>query len=188
MFTIEKQVIIFLAVAIAVVVVLISTLVRYYRRNHHQRQINKFIKDLSREKLENILIPDSVNGEIWIDCVLLTDGGIIVFDIRDYIGRLFGGENINEWTQMIGVKSHKFPNPLVEMPARINAVQEIVGDVPVIGHVVFTHRGAFPKGKPENVFMVDEVYEKVSHFLRPALPAEHLEQAWQKLLAVQNSG
>lgn len=180
--------IVFVAVAIGSIVVLMFVVYRYYHRNYHHRQINKFIKDLSRAQLKDVLIPDNVNGEIWIDCILLTDGGLIVFDIRDYIGRLFGGDKINEWTQMIGVKSHKFANPLIELPARIHAVQAIVGDVPVIGHVVFTHRGTFPKGKPDNVFMVDEVYEQLSHFLRPALPAEHLDAAWQKLLSVQKSG
>jgi len=181
----ENQFWVLLAVVAVSVLTLSFFIFRYYRRNHHQRQINKFIKDLSREQLRDVLLPDSVNGEIWIDCVLLTDGGLIVVDIRDYIGRLFGGEKINEWTQMIGAKSHKFENPLIELPARISAVQEIVGDVPVIGHVVFTHRGTFPKGKPEDVFMVDEVYEQLSGFLRPALPKEHLDMAWKKLLAVQ---
>ena len=188
MLAIENQYIVFVAAAVGISVVIVFIVFRYYRRNQHQRQINKAIKDLSRQQLRNILIPDSVNGEIWIDCVLLTDGGVVVFDIRDYVGRVFGGDKINEWTQMIGVKSHKFPNPLIELPARIHAVQEIVGDIPVIGHVIFTCRGAFPKGKPDNVFMVDEVYEKLSSFLRPALPAENLEKAWQNLLAVQKSG
>lgn len=187
MLVIENQPVVLITVAAGIAAVILFFFFRHYRSNHHQRQINKFIKDLSRQQLKSILIPDSVNDEIWIDYVLLTDGGVIVFDVRDYIGRLFGGDKINEWTQIIGVKSHKFPNPLIELPARINAVQEIVGDVPVIGHVVFTHRGVFPKGKPEDVFMVDEVYEKLSHFLRPALPAENLEAAWQKLLAVQKS-
>ena len=188
MLVIENQPIVFVAAAVGISVVIVFVLFRYYRRNQHQRQINKVIKDLSRQQLKDILIPDSVNGEIWIDCVLLTDGGVIVFDIRDYVGRMFGGDKINEWTQMIGVKSHKFPNPLIELPARIHAVQEIVGGIPVIGHVIFTCRGTFPKGKPDDVYMVDEVYEKLSSFLRPALPTENLEKAWQKLLAVQKPG
>jgi len=184
---IENQPIMFIAAAVGIVGVIVFVLFHYYRRNQHQRQINKVIKDLSRQQLRNILIPDSVNGEIWIDCILLTDGGVIVFDIRDYVGRLFGGDQINEWTQMIGVKSHKFPNPLIELPARIHAVQEVVGAVPVIGHVIFTCRGTFPKGKPKNVFMVDEAYEKLNSFLRPALPTENLEKAWQKLLDAQKT-
>ena len=188
MLLIENQLITFIIAAIACILLLTFWVYNYYHRNYHQRQINKFIKDLSRAALKDVLIPDSVSGEIWVDCILLTDGGVMVFDIRDYIGRLFGGDNINEWTQIIGVKSHKFANPLMELPARIHAVQAIVGDVPVIGHVVFTHRGAFPKGKPENVFMVDEVHEQLSRFLRPALPAEHLDAAWQKLLAAQKAG
>lgn len=184
----DKQLIVPAAITVSVVVVLVFFFVRYYQRNQHQRQINKLINDLSHKSLRNVLLPDSVDGQIWIDYLLLTDGGLIVLDIRDYVGRLFGGDNINEWTQMIGVKSHKFSNPLLELPARVNAVQEIAGDIPVIGHIIFTRRGAFEKGKPEGVYMVDEVYEQLSQFLRPALPADKLDSAWQNILAVQKSG
>ncbi len=183
----DKQSIVFIAVSVVIAVVIVFLFVRYYQRNQHQRQINKLINDLSHKSLRNILLPDSVDGQIWIDCLLLTDGGLIVLDIRDYVGRLFGGDNINEWTQMIGVKSHKFHNPLLELPARINAVQEIAGDIPVVGHIVFTRRGAFEKGMPEGVYMVDEVYEQLSHFLRPALPADKLDSAWQNIITVQKS-
>ena len=184
----DKQAIVFLVIAVVIAVVILFLFIRAYRHNQHQRQINKLIKDLSHKSLRNVLFPDSVDGQIWIDCLLLTDGGLIVLDIRDYIGRLFGGDNINEWTQMIGVRSHKFSNPLIELPARISAVQEVAGDVPVIGHVVFTHRGSFQKGKPDGVYMVDEVYEQLSHFLRPALPNEKLDKAWNNILAAKKAG
>jgi len=184
----DKQAIVLSAAATVIVIVVLFLFVRSYRRNQHQRQINKLVKDLSHKSLRNVLLPDSVDGQIWIDCLLLTDGGLIVLDIRDYIGHLFGADNINEWTQMIGVRSHKFSNPLIELPARISAVQEVAGDVPVIGHIVFTRRGSFQKGKPDGVYMIDEVYEQLSHFLRPALPSEKLDKAWQNILAVQKAG
>jgi len=184
----DKQSFVFVVIAVFVAVAILFVFLRIHRKNQHQRQINKLINDLSHKSLRNILFPDSVDGQIWIDCLLLTDGGLIVLDIRDYIGHLFGGDNINEWTQMIGVKSHKFSNPLLELPARITAVQEVVDDVPVIGHIVFTRRGSFQKGQPEGVFMVDEVYEQLSQFLRPALPEDKLENAWQKILEVKQAG
>ncbi|NNG13948.1 MAG: NERD domain-containing protein, partial [Gammaproteobacteria bacterium] len=158
-------------------------LVRYLRRTQHTRQVNKLIRDLSRSELHHILVPDAVDGEVWLDYLLLTDGGLLVLDIRDYTGNLFGGESINEWTQLIGVKSYKFNNPLLELPARIQAVQALVGDIPVTGQVVFTHRGQFQKGVPVGVCMVDEVYERLSGFLRPALPDEKLNEAWSTVKA-----
>lgn len=173
--------------ALFAVLVLAILLRRYLRRTQHSRQINKLIRDISRSELRQFLVPDSVDGEVWIDCLLLTDGGLLVLDIRDYTGNLFGGETINEWTQLIGVKSHKFDNPLLELPARVHAVQALAGDVPVTGQVVFTHRGNFPKGQPEGVCMVEEVYEQLSGFLRPALPEGRLEEAWSKVKAAVHS-
>lgn len=165
------------------VLTLAILLVRYLRRTQYTRQINKLISDISRSELHHILVPDAVDGEVWLDCLLLTDGGLLVLDIRDYTGNLFGGESINEWTQLIGVKSLKFNNPLLELPARIQAVQALVGDIPVTGQVVFTRRGKFPKGLPNGVCMVDEVYEQLSGFLRPALPDEKLNEAWSTVKA-----
>lgn len=167
----------YIGLALVALLTLAILMTRYLRRTQHTRQINKLIRDVSRSELRNILVPDAVDGEVWLDYLLLTDGGLVVLDIRDYTGNLFGGASINEWTQLIGVKSHKFNNPLLELPARIQAVQALVGDVPVTGQVVFTHRGDFPKGRPEGICMLDEVYDRLSGFLRPALPDEKLNEA-----------
>lgn len=160
---------------------LVILVTRYFRRSRYSRQVNKLIRDLSRAHYRNVLVPDVVDGEIWIDSLLLTDGGLVVLDIRDYTGNLFGGESINEWTQLIGVKAHKFSNPLLELPARVQAVQALIDGIPVTGQVVFTRRGQFPKGVPEGVCMIDEVHERLGGFLRPALPDEKLDEAWAKL-------
>lgn len=173
----------YIGLAFIAMLTLVILLLRYMRRTQHTRQINKLIRDISRSELRQVLMPDAVDGEVWLDYLLLTDGGLLVLDIRDYTGNLFGGESINEWTQLIGVKSHKFNNPLLELPARIQAVQALVGDVPVTGQVVFTRRGGFPKGQPEEVCMVDEVYDRLSGFFRPALPDAKLNEAWASVKA-----
>jgi len=174
----------FIALAVIGFIVLVILAMRRYKRNRHQRQVNKLIGDLSHQSIRNVFIPDGTDSEAWLETLLLTDGGIIVLDIHDYTGNLFGGVNINEWTQLIGHKSYKFNNPLLELPMRIHAVQALVGEVPVTGRVVFTHRGQFPKGIPEGVLMVDVTYEVLSGFLRPALSKEKLDAAWQAILHV----
>ena len=173
----------FLGLAIIALAVLLALFMRRYKRQRHHRQVNKLIVDLSQKSLRNIFIPDGMGNEVWIETLLLTDGGIVVLDIHDYTGNLFGGVNIDEWTQLIGSKSHKFSNPLLEMPMRTHAVEALVGDVPVTGRVVFTHRGTFPKGIPEGVLMVDATYEVLSKFLRPALTQEKLDAAWDLVIS-----
>ena len=173
--------VVFAAIVIAAVVSIIL------RRTKHQRAIKKLISDLSRDCLRNIFLPDGIDGEVWVDGVLLTDGGLIVLDIRDYTGNLFGGEVINEWTQLISGRSHKFSNPLMEMSTRVQAVQSLV-EVPVKGCVVFTHRGRFPKNIPQGASMIDETFEQQSHFLRPALPEPSLEKAWLQITTLAKQG
>lgn len=173
---------VFIFTAIIIFAIILTVIISVVlRRTKHQRAIKKLINDLSRQSLRNIFLPDGIDGEIWIDGLLLTDGGLIVLDIRDYTGNLFGGSTINEWTQLIGGKSYKFSNPLLEMTTRVHAVQALV-DVPVTGCVVFTRRGNFPKNIPDGASMIDETFEQQSAFLRPALPEPSLEQAWQKIL------
>ena len=172
----------FFALAIIGLIVVVTLYIRRYKRNRHQRQVKKLINDLSHKSLRNVYTPDGTGSEAWIETLLLTDGGIVVLDIHDYTGNLFGGVNINEWTQLIGSKSYKFNNPLLELPMRIHAVQALVEGVPVIGRVVFTHRGHFPKGIPDGVLMVDETYDVLSGFLRPALAKEKLDAAWDAIM------
>lgn len=164
-----------------VLLIIIVVIVAWLRRTQHSRQISKAIRDLSHQQLRNIFVPDDVDGEIWIDCLLLTDGGLVVLDIRDYTGNLFGGETINEWTQLIAMKSYKFNNPLLELPARLHAIKVLAGDIPVTGRVIFSHRGSFPKGVPDGVCMIDELYDDLSNFLRPALPEERRNTAWTRV-------
>jgi len=173
----------FLGLTIIALAVLVAFFMRRYKRQRHHRQINKLISDLSHKSLRNVFIPDGMGNEVWIETLLLTDGGIVVLDIHDYTGNIFGGVNINEWTQLIGSKSHKFSNPLLEMPMRTHAVEALVGDVPVAGRVVFTHRGTFPKGIPDGVLMVDVTYDMLSSFLRPALAEEKLHAAWDVMVS-----
>jgi len=183
-----NQSMVYIVIAVAVVAVVLAVIASIIlRRTKHQRAIKKLINDLSRDCLRNIFLPDGIDGEVWVDGLLLTDGGLIVLDIRDYTGNLFGGTVINEWTQLIGGRSHKFSNPLMEMTTRVQAVQSLV-EVPVIGCVVFTCRGRFPKNIPEGASMIDETFDQHSHFLRPALPEPSLEKAWAHIATVAKEG
>jgi hypothetical protein len=51
-----------------------------------------------------------------------------------------------------------FPNPLGALYDRMAVVRAIAGDgVPVLGRVVFTDRGSFPKGHPKAVTRLESL-------------------------------
>ncbi|MGD8513985.1 MAG: nuclease-related domain-containing protein [Granulosicoccaceae bacterium] len=154
---------------------------RWLGRDRDIRQLRKVLKPYVLDSRENVFVPDEVDGQIWIDRLVLTQGGILVLDVRRYEGNLFGGEQINEWTQLLGMKRSTFNNPLLSMPARLQAVKALMPEIPVVGRVVFTCLGSFQKGMPEGVSMCDTLATDLDAFFASRVEAERLHQAWQDL-------
>ena len=101
------------AVIIAVAVtILVPILLRRYRRDAEQRRVAKIIKALNIPTLKNVAFPDSMDSYVFVDYLLLTPAGIVVLDLQDYNGFIFGGPNIDQWTQMVRQRGYKFDNPL----------------------------------------------------------------------------
>ena len=168
---------------VAVVVAVIAALITWRRlaRDRDLRQLHKLLKPFVLDSRDNVFVPDEVDGQVWVDHLVLTQGGILVMDVRRYEGNLYGGEQINEWTQLLGMKRNTFDNPLLGMPARLQAVKALVPDVPVIGRVVFTCLGQFQKGKPEGVSTCDTLNADLEAFFASRVDADRLHQAWQVL-------
>lgn len=77
-----------------------------------------------------------------IDAVLVTQVGIIVFEVKDYSGWIFGKGHQNYWTQVLayGKEKHKFYNPILQNKGHIEALKtklSNVADVPFYSVVVF---------------------------------------------------
>jgi hypothetical protein len=164
------------------VLIMLVVFWRYRSRGHDIRQFRRVIKPFALDMRTNLFVPDGVDGHVWVDYLILTQGGILLLDVRRYDGHLFGGENINEWTQLLGMKRSTFSNPLEKMPDRLQAVKAIVPDIPVVGRVIFTCLGDFPKGVPEGVSVCDTLIKDLQAFFSARIDNNRLQQAWQHLL------
>jgi len=104
----------------------------------------------SADYLRNVLVPDGNGGDYHLDFVLLTSRGVVVIDMRDIIGNVFGGDQMTAWTLMSGPSRTTFVNPQAGLYDRIASVRAVVQDpqTPVEGRIVFTRRAKFPKGLP----------------------------------------
>lgn len=59
------------------------------------------------------------NGEYTqVDVAVATKAGIIVFEVKDYSGWIFGNEHQKYWTQLLayGKEKHRFYNPVMQIP------------------------------------------------------------------------
>jgi hypothetical protein len=125
--------------------------------------------------LRNVLVPDGNGGDYHLDFVLLTSRGVVIIDMRDFSGIVFGGDQMTAWTLMSGPSRTTFVNPQAGLYDRIASVKAIATDTPVEGRIVFTKRAKFPKGLPRFTVMLDSVAAEF-----PRLGAAELEIAVAK--------
>jgi hypothetical protein len=124
-----------------------------------------------------------MGGSFHVDYLLLTLSGLVVIDLRDVKGNIFGGDQMAEWTVIDGARRFTFTNPQSALYDRIAAVKAVAGDVPVEGRIVFTRRGRFPKGLPKWTLMLDALRAEfpVADFESPAETMARFRDAWQRL-------
>ncbi|KDN56318.1 nuclease-related domain-containing protein [Flavobacterium seoulense] len=77
-----------------------------------------------------------------IDLVLATKVGIIVFEVKNYSGWIFGSGNQNKWTQILayGKKKYYFYNPILQNKKHIENLKTKLTDfqnIPFFSVVVF---------------------------------------------------
>jgi hypothetical protein len=156
---------------------------RWYRKYRARKALRAAVTAGSADHLVNMLVPDGMGGGFHVDYVLLTMRGVVVIDLRDVRGNIFGSDQMAEWTVMDGPRRFTFTNPQGALYDRIAAVKAVAGDVPVEGRIVFTRRGKFPKGLPKWTLMVDVLRAEfpAADFETPAESAARYREGWQRL-------
>lgn len=170
------------AAALAFVAWWVWSWYRYYRA---RRALRVAVTGGAADHLANALVPDGMGGGFHIDFLLLTMRGVVVIDLRDVRGNIFGGDQMAEWTVIDGAQRFTFTNPQSALYDRIAAVKAVAGDVPVEGRIVFTRRGKFPKGLPKWTLMVDALRAEFPsiEYQSHAEATAPLQAGWQRLKA-----
>lgn len=148
------------AYPLAAAAVLIALLVWGYLQfkvYRARRALDAAIAGIAYEMLKNVLLPNGNGGQIHVNYLLLTQRGVLVVDLLDLPGAVFGGEQMLEWAAIGKKRRYSFANPQHALYDRMAAVKLLIGDVPVEGRVIFTLRSSFPKGKPRNVVRIDDL-------------------------------
>ena len=171
---------------IAIVAVLTLGAIAGFRRWRHiraRRQLVKTVESIALAALRDIVLPDGSGGHLHLDFLLMTGRGLLVIDLRDVAGVVFGGEHMHEWTVMSGIARSTFMNPLESLYDRVAAVRQLAGDVPVEGRIVFTERARFPKGRPPKVTQLAALAAEFPALGPDAASAaeERCRQAWDEI-------
>jgi hypothetical protein len=162
-------------VGLVIVAGLVLFLVRAIRRRSAARRLHQGVVSSSSEYLQNVLVPDGMGGNMHVDYLLLTSRGVVVIDLRDIRGNVFGGDQMTQWTVMNGASRSTFQNPQHALYDRVAAVRALAGELPVEGRVLFTRRAKFPKGLPRWTLMVDSLRAEF-----PRVESDALIQRYRK--------
>ena len=146
-----------------------------------EQNINRNVRRIGVEVIRNIALPDGMDGKVSIENIVLTAGGIYILPIKRYCGIIFAADNIETWTQVIGKRSYKFPNPLTELDAYVMAVRNLIPNITVEGRILVTSDATFPKGKPDRVIPVSTITEVLA--VDKGEVSTQLRDAWDKLKA-----
>jgi len=163
--------------------VLLAWVWRWYRQYRARKALHAAVVSGAADHLTDTLVPDGMGGSFHVDYLLLTLRGVLVIDLRDVKGNIFGGDQMAEWTVMDGARRFTFTNPQSALYDRIAAVKAVTGDVPVEGRIIFTRRGRFPKGLPKWTLMLDALRAEfpAADFESPAETVARFRDGWQRL-------
>lgn len=164
--------------ALAGLVILLGLAVWLWR-TRTRRRIRRTVKTVSHDHLTDVVVPDGMDGWIHIEWLLLTSGGLVVLDIRDVPGTIFGADRMEEWAVMNDSRRYGMRNPLYPMRDRVAALRDLAPDVPVRGICVFTERGRFSHGMPEDTVMLGELVDNLGE-IRGGYP-EAFDALWRDL-------
>ena len=123
-------------------------------------KLEQVLRDIAYERVHDLIIPNGDDGEILIDQLLLTSQGLLVLELKDVDGAVFGSDKMEDWTVINEQRRYTFPNPQHGLYDRIAAVRQIVRQVPVAGRVLFLDGAEFSKGMPGLVATLDQLLEE----------------------------
>lgn len=169
-----------LVAAIAIVIAAIL-LVRYLYKTADSRKIERIIKKCSVAFERDVIFSNGIGGYFFIDYLILLPGRILAMNLPKVEGYVFGGENIELWTQVENNKSTKFKNPLEDVKLFVKHAADQLKFDGILARVLFNSRSEFPKGVPEGVLQLTNFKESLVAWGGKTPVAEATNKAWDQL-------
>ncbi len=97
-----------------------------------------------RQMLRNVYIP-TTNGETTeIDLLVVSKKGLLVFEVKNYAGNIYGDARYKKWIQYLGKKKSYFYNPFMQNRTHVKHLRKFLseyGNIPMIPMVTTISRG-----------------------------------------------
>ena len=176
---IGSEAIITWGIAALLLLLALFTLLHVWRLHRRSRRFRRLIDRLSSQRLHDVVIEDG-DGLDYFEHLVLLPGGIALIQVLDYGGVIFADEHIDLWTQVVGKKSFRFPNPLEQLKARLGVIRALTEEDRVFGWLLFSERAEFPKGRPAQLSVGRELAGHLDEKRQGSIDSR-LREAWQIL-------
>lgn len=120
-------------------------------------RLDQVLDAISFDRVQDLVLPNGDEGEIFVNRLLLTSQGLLVLEVKEVQGTVFGSDKMQDWTVIATDRRYTFPNPQPALYDRIAAVRAVVRQVPVSGRILFLDGAEFPKGVPSLVTTLDQL-------------------------------
>jgi hypothetical protein len=149
----------YLPLLLGVLLLLFLWLLYRYTRARGSR-LDQVLREIAFEHMHDLVLPNGDDGEILIDQLVLTSQGLLINEIKDVQGAVFGSDKMEDWTVIGADRRYTFSNPQHGLYDRIAAVRAVVRQVPVAGRILFLEGAEFNKGMPGLVATLDQLVEE----------------------------
>lgn len=168
-------------VLIAAEILLLLILIWLFKRRR-SLSVELQLKSVSRGVISNVLIDDGESGEIHLEHIILLPQEILLLDIRDLTGNVFGSDAMQDWVVIDGSRWFTFTNPQHALNDRLAALRSLLPNASVRGLIVFTGRCKIAKSMPSNVIGLDALLGEMVKVTAegPDTPSMLLD-SWEKL-------
>lgn len=180
---------------------LLKTVTKPYRGTWSERKmvLNLLKNGIPAQTIFHDLYLRNANGKYsQLDLVIATKVGIIVFEVKEYSGWIFGTGNQREWTKVLayGRRKYRFYNPIFQNKKHIADLNNQLAqfkNIPFYSVVVFFGNCEFKDLRmiPDDVFLIKQrevagVLDKILLNNPPAKYADKREVINLLSAAVQN--
>lgn len=142
-------------------------------RRQKEKALLRTLHNLGPEVQRDVVLENGIDGLTFIDFVVLTPNGAVAVEFIPRQGAIFGAENADQWSQVVGRKTTRFPNPISRNQDQVNALRLNAPDLKPRGLVLFGPDATFPKGKPDNVVIPNDLHTDNPPTAVPATLNQH---------------
>lgn len=164
-------------------VILAPGLQRWRRESTLERMLRK-ARMLSFTKVQ---LSSGTRSNVEIDRLVKTPAGILVLGEEQLSGTITGTNDSDTWQRAGRDDSIQMANPLVRVRYAENLVQELVGEVPTFGRVIYTGHARFVNGTPANLRSLSAFRKGLNYFMQDEVEASTLDAAWRRLMQFPRS-